>query len=450
MVSFDVVSLFTAIPVDKACDYIRKKLEDDLSLHSRTNLDIEDIISLLNFVLSNNFFVYNDTIYKQIHGCAMGSPVSPVVANLCMEEIEKTAINTTTVSPKFWKRYVDDSFCIIKSDAVASFHNSLNSIDQYISFTIEHESNGQLPFLDTLISRDNGKLLVDIYRKPTHTDRYLDFHSHHDRKHKISTAETLLHRALNLPNTQVGKTRETARVCAALHSNGYPKKIAADVIRKKARPPPPTPTPEELVGMFFKWVEPTNRRNFAVLPYIKGITEPLTRILKEHDIQVTSRPVKTLQQHFPIPKFRPAEDDQCNVIYKIPCASCPWSYIAKPRIIIPLRVIRTVSQHYVWCLSEGTPPINISLMNSSTTLASRTGVVWSKLDQGGNYSCIATNDVGTESETFYVSLTAFRVCVDLCDCNSSTNTFEVQNIFHCTGKNSTHILNNIPITTTQL
>ncbi|XP_068691592.1 insulin-like growth factor-binding protein complex acid labile subunit [Montipora foliosa] len=89
-------------------------------------------------------------------------------------------------------------------------------------------------------------------------------------------------------------------------------------------------------------------------------------------------------------------------------------------------------------------------MNSSTTLASRTGVVWSKLNQGGNYSCIATNEVGTESKMFYVSLTAFRVCVDLCDCHSSANTFEVQNIFRCTGKNSTHILNSIPTTTTQL
>jgi len=69
------------------------------------------------------------------------------------------------------------------------------------------------------------------------------------------------------------------------------------------RPPPPTPTPEDLVGIFFEWAEPTNRRNFAVLPYIKGITEPLTRILKEHDIQVTSRPVKTFQQHFPIHKL---------------------------------------------------------------------------------------------------------------------------------------------------
>jgi len=108
---------------------------------------------------------------------------------------------------------------------------------------------------------------------------------------------------LNLSNTQVGKTYESVRVCAALHSNGYPIKIVADVIRKKARPPPPTPTPEELVGMFFKWAEPTNRRNFAVLPYIKGIMEPLTRILKEHNIQATSRPVKTLQQHFPILSF---------------------------------------------------------------------------------------------------------------------------------------------------
>ena len=66
LVSFDVVSLFTAIPVNKACDYIKKKLEDDTSLLSRTNLNISDIVSLLNFTLSNNYFVFNDKIYKQI------------------------------------------------------------------------------------------------------------------------------------------------------------------------------------------------------------------------------------------------------------------------------------------------------------------------------------------------------------------------------------------------
>ncbi|XP_078384100.1 uncharacterized protein LOC144666557 [Oculina patagonica] len=311
MVSFDVVSLFTAIPVEKACNYIRNKLEDDSSLHSRSSLDIDDIICLLNVVLSNNYFIYNDNIYKQIHGCAMGSPVSPVVANLCMEEIEETAINSTPVPPKIWKRYVDDSFCVIKKNAVASFHDSLNSIDPHISFTIEHESNGQLSFLDTLISRDNNKLNIDVYRKPTHTDRYLDFRSHHDRDHKISTAATLLHRALKLPNSESGKAREIDRISIALQSNGYPPKVTADIIRKKSSNPP-TPSPEELVGMFFSWADPMNSQSFAVLPYIKGITEPLTRILKSHDIRVTNKPIKTLQQEFPVPKFRPPVDDQCN------------------------------------------------------------------------------------------------------------------------------------------
>ena len=56
----------------------------------------------------------------------MGSPVSPVVVNFCMEEIEETAIDSTFVPPKVWERYVDDRFCIIKKDAVFSFYNSLN------------------------------------------------------------------------------------------------------------------------------------------------------------------------------------------------------------------------------------------------------------------------------------------------------------------------------------
>ena len=86
--------------------------------------------------------------------------------------------------------------------------------------------------------------------------------------------------------------------------------------------------------------------------------------------------------------------------------TCTSSFLlAKPKVIIPLREVRTVSEHYVWCLSEGTPPISISMMNSSSTLASGTeGTVWSKINQDGNYSCNATNEVGTESKTFYVSL----------------------------------------------
>ena len=158
MVSFDFVSLFTAIPIDKTCNCIRKKLENGPSLHCRTRLDIDDIVSLLNFVLSNNYFVYKDKIYKQIHGCVMGSPV---VASI-------PAWKKLKIQPLTQPLFLPD---------------------------IGH---------DTLVSRDNGKLFIDVYRKPTHTDRYFDFHSHHDNNHK-STAATLIHRATNLPNSQTGR-----------------------------------------------------------------------------------------------------------------------------------------------------------------------------------------------------------------------------------------------------
>ena len=202
MISFDVVSLFTVTPVDKACAYIRTMLEHHTFLIERTQLDVDDIIRLLTFVLSNSLFVYNNITYKQIHGCAMGSPVSAAVANLCMEVIEEQAIHNAVIPPKVWKRFVDDSFAIIKKSAVCSFHDTLNSTDPYINFTIEHEQNGQIAFVDTLISRNNCSVSIDVYRKPTYTNRYLDYDSHHDFKHKIGTATTLINRSLTLPTDE--------------------------------------------------------------------------------------------------------------------------------------------------------------------------------------------------------------------------------------------------------
>jgi hypothetical protein len=54
-----------------------------------------------------------------------------------------------------------------------------------IDFTIENEKDGKIAFLDTLVSRNDGLIFIDVYRKPTHTDRYLNYLSHHDQKHKL-------------------------------------------------------------------------------------------------------------------------------------------------------------------------------------------------------------------------------------------------------------------------
>ena len=88
-----------------------------------------------------------------------------------------------------------------------------------ISFTMEKESNQQISFLDTLVSRKNGFIVIDVFRRPTHTDRYLDFNAHHEKKHQISTASTLLNRACNLPNTLEGKSSEVNLVTSVCDLN---------------------------------------------------------------------------------------------------------------------------------------------------------------------------------------------------------------------------------------
>ena len=105
-----------------------------------------------------------------------------------------------------------------------------------------------------------------------------------------------------------------------LISNILKKKSTSEVI----------PSPQELVGMFFKWTDPPDSQNgFAILPYIKGVTEPLTRILNNNGIQTTTRPVKTVQQEFASPKSRPPSDRQTNVVYKIPGSDWTWNYIGE-------------------------------------------------------------------------------------------------------------------------
>ena len=154
-----------------------------------------------------------------------------------MEVIEEQAIQQATTPPRVWKRFVDDSFAIMKKSTINSFHDTLNSIDSHINFTIEQEKDGQLAFLDTLVSHNNGSISTTVYRKPTHTDRYLDFSSHHDEKHKISAAKTLINRSLHLPSNTSCKIQELNHVCEALTLNGYPKNLVTRITQQQRNAP---------------------------------------------------------------------------------------------------------------------------------------------------------------------------------------------------------------------
>ena len=154
----------------------------------------------------------------------MWSPISPIVTNLFMEDLEVQAIKTSTTPPALWKRYVDDTFTIIKKNNRNSFLQHLNSIHHDIKFTCEEvRSDGSMTFLDILIApEEDGSLKTSVFRKPTHTDLYLKWNSHHTIPSKYSVAGTLYHRAKTVCSNPQLLQKEEDHLFQALKKCKYP------------------------------------------------------------------------------------------------------------------------------------------------------------------------------------------------------------------------------------
>ena len=97
------------------------------------------------------YISFQDQFYEQVKGVAMGSPVSPIVANLYMEYFEQKAFSTAP-TPQFWHRYMDDTFVIQKEIHKQDFLQHIDSVDPAIQFTVQNsKEDGAMPFLDTIV-----------------------------------------------------------------------------------------------------------------------------------------------------------------------------------------------------------------------------------------------------------------------------------------------------------
>jgi hypothetical protein len=184
-VSFNIVSLFAKVPIKETMDLLGHHFE-------------EDILGLFRRILTTSYFIFKGEFYRQTDGVAMGSLLSPVIANFYMEDYEKAALESAPVKSRCWFHYVDDTFVILQHgpDKLKDFLHHLNSIHQSIQFTVETKSEGHLPFLDfDIYRRPDCSLGHKVCCKPIHTNLYLNATSHHHPSNKQAVLFTLIHRA---------------------------------------------------------------------------------------------------------------------------------------------------------------------------------------------------------------------------------------------------------------
>ena len=128
-----------------------KEILNQERLKDRCELSVDQSTTLLEICLTITSFSYNGVFYKLKKVAAMGSPVSPIVANLTIEHFEERSTRKAPHPPYIWLRYVDDTFTVLQESEVEHFTQHLICMDEYIKFTVEIGRNNTLALLETYI-----------------------------------------------------------------------------------------------------------------------------------------------------------------------------------------------------------------------------------------------------------------------------------------------------------
>lgn len=179
LVTMDIINLFPSIPQNDCLSILCEELQS----HSKLLLFNPNLImTLVDLHLSNNFFEFENATFHQNNGIAMGSAISPTIANIFMSVFFRRFLPTQKEQPDLLCRYIDDIFILWPNkENFEQFAHSLNSFHHSIKFT-STTSNTSVDFLDVTIyktSTTHDILHIKTFQKPNNVFQYLHFSSEH-------------------------------------------------------------------------------------------------------------------------------------------------------------------------------------------------------------------------------------------------------------------------------
>ena len=218
-----------------------------------------------------------------------------------------------------WLRYVDDVFVILPNTInIDQLVQQINTLHPSIQFTLELEINNSLPFLDILVIKDliNHTFKFKVYRKPTHSNAYIHSFSHHNIQVKMGTITNIFLRAYSICspeflNDEIDFIYKVFNNLA--YSNYYIHK--AHMNARKT---------------YFKTNNNSDNNNpskYLVLPFSSDL-KLIKTLLNKNNIQIANKNIRTLRSQFSFKLHHPIDKDT-NVLYYVPCSSCPSGYIGE-------------------------------------------------------------------------------------------------------------------------
>ncbi|KAM0724705.1 hypothetical protein ACS0PU_009089 [Formica fusca] len=320
LLSLDVISLFTNIPIDLAIESVEKRID---LISNNCSIPPTEFILAIKFVLNSTFFTFNGTIYKQTYGTPMGSPLSPIIADIVLQDLEEKALSTLTFIPSFYFRYVDDIAMTAPFYLMDYTVNVFNSLHPKIQFTLEIADNDKLNFLDISILLINNRLLTDWFHKPTFSGRYLNFLSQHPTCQKRGTIIGLVDRAFLLSHPQFHQ-KNLDFIIKILLDNNYPLDFIFQTIFNRLK---------FLItsrGLPTYDVDVNNESvSYFTIPFVHTISHKFKNIIKDLDVRLSYCSLNKLSCFIKVHKDVLPSASCTNVIYMINCADCDASYVGQ-------------------------------------------------------------------------------------------------------------------------